>query len=53
MPSGLLPGAEADYVPKTVLLKLVCVLRAAYGLQRPAILKAMLHNLELPVVPVE
>lgn len=49
----LLSEAESVYLPKTVLLELEWVLRAAYDLPRPAILKAMQHILGLPVVSVE
>lgn len=49
----LLSAADSVYVPKTVLLELEWVLRAAYALPRAAILKAMLHILGLPVVSVE
>jgi predicted nucleic-acid-binding protein len=50
---SLLSAADSVYVPKTVLLELEWVLRAAYGLPRAAMLKAMLHILGLPVVSVE
>jgi predicted nucleic-acid-binding protein len=49
----LLSAADSVYVPKTVLLELEWVLRAAYELPRAAILKAMLQILGLPVVSVE
>lgn len=49
----LLSAADAVFVPKTVLLELEWVLRAAYRLPRPAIMKAMLHILGLPAVSVE
>jgi predicted nucleic-acid-binding protein len=49
----LLSAADSVYVPKTVLLELEWVLRAAYALPRAAILKAMLHILGLPIVSVE
>ena len=49
----LLSGAEAVFVPKTVLLELEWVLRAAYGLPRNAIMKAMFHILGLPSVSIE
>lgn len=41
------------FLPKTVLMELECVLRAAYHLPRQAILKAMLHILGLPMVRSE
>lgn len=49
----LLSAAGAVFVPKTVLLELEWVLRAAYGLPGPAIMKAMLHILGLPFVSAE
>ncbi|OIP33954.1 MAG: VapC toxin family PIN domain ribonuclease [Deltaproteobacteria bacterium CG2_30_66_27] len=49
----LLSAADSVYVPKTVLLELEWVLRAAYELPRAAILNAMSQILGLPVVSVE
>lgn len=50
---GVLSEADEVFLPKTVLLELEWVLRAAYRLPRHAIIKAMLHILGLPMVRVE
>jgi predicted nucleic-acid-binding protein len=49
----ILAAADKVFLPKTVLLELEWVLRAAYHLPRHAILKSMLQILGLPMVRVE
>ena len=49
----ILAAADEVFLPKTVLLELEWVLRAAYDLPRQAILKAMLQILGLPMVRAE
>jgi predicted nucleic acid-binding protein len=49
----LLQGADAVFVPKTVLLELEWVLRAVYELPAAAIGKALLHIAGLSVVHLE
>lgn len=49
----LLERADEVFLPKTVLLEIEWVLRAAYGLKPAAVRKAMLHILGLPMVTAE
>lgn len=49
----LLEQSDAVFLPKTVLLELEWVLRAAYGLKPVAIHKSLLHILGLPKVTAE
>lgn len=49
----LLEEADAVFLPKTVLLELEWVLRAAYGIKPAVIHKSLLHILGLPMVIAE
>jgi predicted nucleic-acid-binding protein len=49
----LLEKSETVFLPKTVLLELEWVLRAAYGIKPDAIHKSLLHILGLPMVVAE
>jgi len=49
----VLRAAEEIFVPKTVLLELEWVLRAAYRLPRPSIVRALKQVLGLPAVRPE
>lgn len=49
----VLESEEAIFLPKTVLLELEWVLRAAYELKPAAIRRSLLHILGLPHVSVE
>lgn len=49
----LLERCEAVYLPKTVLLELEWVLRAAYGVKSADIHRSLLHILGLPMVSIE
>lgn len=49
----LLERCEAVYLPKTVLLELEWVLRAAYRVQPADIHRSLLHILGLPMVSAE
>jgi predicted nucleic-acid-binding protein len=49
----LLEQSDAVFLPKTVLLELEWVLRAAYGIKPAVIHKSLLHILGLPMVIAE
>jgi predicted nucleic-acid-binding protein len=49
----LLEQSDAVFLPKTVLLELEWVLRAAYGVKPAAIHRSLLHILGLPMVVAE
>jgi len=49
----LLEQSDAVFLPKTVLLELEWVLRAAYGVRPAAIHRSLLHILGLPMVIAE
>jgi predicted nucleic-acid-binding protein len=49
----LLEQSDAVFLPKTVLLELEWVLRAAYGIKPADIHKSLLHILGLPMVVAE
>ena len=49
----LLDQADSVYLPKTVLLELEWVLRAAYGIKPAIIHRSLLHILGLPTVIAE
>lgn len=51
--ADLLAGDRPVYVPHTVLMELEWVLRAVYGLDRPAVLTAFRQVLGLPVVQID
>lgn len=51
--AALLAGDRPVYVPHTVLMELEWVLRAVYGLDRPAVLTAFRNVLGLPVVQID
>lgn len=50
---SLLEQSDAVFLPKTVLLELEWVLRAAYGVKPAAIYRSLLHILGLPMVITE